>query len=85
MPGGTGTQGGARHPTIGDRVLIGTNATLLGPITVGNDVKIGAESVVIMHDIPDDCTVVGAPGHIVKFKGQRVERRLERTKEPGEG
>ena len=83
--GGTGKHAGKRHPTIGDRVLIGTNATLLGPITVGNDVKVGAESVVIMHDIPDDCTVVGAPGHIVKRGGQRVEAKLERTREPGEG
>lgn len=80
--GGTGKHGGKRHPTIGNRVLIGTNATLLGPIVVGNDVKIGAETVVIMHDIPNDCTVVGAPGHIVKIGGARVERKLERTAEP---
>lgn len=63
-------------------MLIGANATLLGPITVGNDVKIGAETVTIMHDIPTDCTVVGAPGHIVKRGGQRVDERLERTAEP---
>ena len=80
--GGTGKHGGKRHPTIGNNVLIGTNATLLGPITVGNNVKIGAETVVIMHDVPDDCTVVGAPGHIVKIAGARVERKLERTAEP---
>lgn len=63
-------------------MLIGANATLLGPITVGNDVKIGAETVTIMHDIPTDYTVVGAPGHIVKIGGARMERKLERTKEP---
>jgi serine O-acetyltransferase len=80
--GGTGKHAGKRHPTLGDRVLVGTNATLLGPITVGNDVKVGAETVVIMHDIPANTTVVGAPGHIVKRGGERVEAKLERTKEP---
>jgi serine O-acetyltransferase len=80
--GGTGKHAGKRHPTLGDRVLVGTNATLLGPITVGDDVKVGAEAVVIMHDIPANTTVVGAPGHIVKRDGQRVEAKLERTREP---
>jgi serine O-acetyltransferase len=80
--GGTGKHAGKRHPTLGNRVLVGTNATLLGPITVGNDVKVGAETVVIMHDIPANVTVVGAPGHIVKRGGERVEAKLERTKEP---
>jgi serine O-acetyltransferase len=82
--GGTGKHAGKRHPTLGDRVLVGTNATLLGPITVGNDVKVGAETVVIMHDIPPNTTVVGAPGHIVKRDGERVVAKLEKTKEPGE-
>ena len=80
--GGTGKHGGKRHPTIGDNVLIGTNATLLGPITVGDNVKIGAETVIIMHDVPSNSTVVGAPGRIVKLDGRRVERKLERTVEP---
>jgi serine O-acetyltransferase len=61
--------------------LIGTGATLLGPITVGDNVKVGAETVVIMHDIPSNCTVVGAPGRIVKMNGEKVDLRLERTKE----
>jgi serine O-acetyltransferase len=77
--GGTGKHLGKRHPTIGHNVMIGTAATLLGPITVGNNVKIGAESVVIMRDVPPDCTVVGAPGKIVKKDGQRVDLKLERT------
>lgn len=80
--GGTGKHGGKRHPTIGDNVLIGTNATLLGPITVGDNVKIGAETVIIMHDVPSNSTVVGAPGRIVKLDGRRVERKLERTADP---
>jgi serine O-acetyltransferase len=80
--GGTGKHGGKRHPTIGNNVLIGTNATLLGPITVGDNVKIGAETVIIMHDVPSNSTVVGAPGRIVKLNGQRLERKLDRTVEP---
>jgi serine O-acetyltransferase len=80
--GGTGKHAGKRHPTLGNRVLVGTNATLLGPITVGDDVKVGAETVVIMHDIPPNTTVVGAPGRIVKRDGVRVEAKLERTTEP---
>jgi serine O-acetyltransferase len=79
--GGTGKHAGKRHPTIGNNVLIGTGATLLGPITVGDNVKIGAESVIIMHDVPSNCTVVGAPGKIVKLNGEKVDIKLERTKE----
>jgi serine O-acetyltransferase len=79
--GGTGKHKGKRHPTIGNNVLIGTGATLLGPVKVGNHVNIGAETVVIMHDIPSNCTVVGAPGKIVKLNGERVDIPLERTVE----
>jgi len=78
--GGTGKHRGKRHPTIGNNVTIGTAATLLGPINVGDNVKIGAETVIIMHDVPTNCTVVGAPGKIVKKEGQKVDLRLERTK-----
>jgi len=77
--GGTGKHTAKRHPTIGNNVLIGTGATLLGPIVVGDNVKVGAESVVIMHNIPSNCTVVGAPGKIVKLNGQKVDLPLERT------
>lgn len=75
--GGTGHLTGKRHPTLGDRVFVGTGATLLGPIMVGNDVKIGAETVIINHDVPDNCTVVGAPGRIVRRNGRRVNEPLE--------
>lgn len=78
--GGTGHFTGKRHPTLGDRVLVGTGATLLGPIHVGNDVKIGAETVVINRDIPANCTVVGAPGHIVKRDGKRTHEDLPESK-----
>ncbi|MFN3604729.1 MAG: serine O-acetyltransferase EpsC [Leptonema sp. (in: bacteria)] len=70
--GGTGKHKKKRHPTIGDNVFIGTHSTLLGPILVGNNVKIGAETVVVNRDIPSDCTVVGAPGMIVKRGNKKV-------------
>jgi serine O-acetyltransferase len=78
--GGTGNHTGKRHPTIGDNVMIGAHATLLGPITVGNNTKIGAESVIIMHDVPDYCTVVGAPGRIIKINDKKCNEKLPETK-----
>lgn len=70
--GGTGKDKGKRHPTIGDRVVISTGAKVLGPFKVGNDVKIGAGSVVL-KEVPDGCTVVGIPGAVVRFEGQTTE------------
>src|SRR5436190_8337917 len=70
--GGTGFQRGKRHPTIGDRVVIGSGAKVLGPVEVGNCSKIGANSVVI-HDVPENSTDVGNPGHPVRIDGRRVE------------
>jgi serine O-acetyltransferase len=78
--GGTGKHVGKRHPTIGNNVMIGTAATLLGPITVGDNVKIGAETFIINHDVPDNCTVVGAPGLIVRLNSDKVRIRPERSK-----
>lgn len=71
--GGTGKDTGKRHPTIGDRVVISTGAKVLGPFKVGNDVKIGAGSVVL-KEVPDGCTVVGIPGTIVKRAGMRTDQ-----------
>jgi serine O-acetyltransferase len=68
--GGTGFQRGKRHPTIGDDVVVGSGAKLLGPIEVGDRAKIGANSVVI-HDVPPNSTVVGNPGHPVRVDGKR--------------
>jgi serine O-acetyltransferase len=70
--GGTGFARGKRHPTVGDEVMIGSGAKLLGPIEVGNRCKIGANSVVI-HDVPANSTVVGNPGHPVRVDGKRPE------------
>jgi len=70
--GGTGFEAGKRHPTLGDDVTVGSGAKLLGPITVGDRAKIGANSVVI-HDVPEDSTVVGNPGHPVRVDGRRPD------------
>lgn len=67
--GGTGKDTGKRHPTIGDHVVISSGAKVLGPFKVGNNVKIGAGSVVL-KEIPDNCTVVGIPGAIVRRDGK---------------
>jgi serine O-acetyltransferase len=70
--GGTGFEAGKRHPTVGDDVVVGSGAKLLGPVVVGDRAKIGANSVVI-HDVPRDSTVVGNPGHPVRIDGRRPE------------
>ncbi len=66
--GGTGNERGKRHPTVGNRVVIGTGAAILGSIRLGDDVKVGAGSVVV-HSVPDGCTVVGIPARVVKGRG----------------
>ncbi len=78
--GGTGKHRGKRHPTIGDGVLIGTGATLLGPLHVGDRAKIGAGSFIRMHDVPADCTAAGVPARVVKRDGERVDEELPRTR-----
>lgn len=70
--GGTGLEPGKRHPTLEDGVTVGSGAKLLGPIRVGAQAKIGANSVVI-HDVPSNSTVVGNPGHPVRVDGKRPE------------
>ena len=74
--GGVSSSKGKRHPTIGNNVVIGTGAIVLGNITIGNNVRIGAGSVVL-KDIPDDSTVVGIPGEIVKHKGVSIKNELQ--------
>ncbi|HLS63337.1 MAG TPA: serine O-acetyltransferase EpsC [Ruania sp.] len=59
--GGRSMSRGKRHPTVGDRVVIGAGAKVLGPITIGSDVQIGANAVVV-KDVPDEAVVVGVPG-----------------------
>ncbi len=79
--GGTGKHKGKRHPTIGNDVMIGTGAILLGPIKVGNNVKIGANTFILMQDVPDNTTVAGTPGRIVKMNGQSVSIKLSGSEE----
>ena len=74
--GGTGKHRGKRHPTIGNNVVIGTGAILLGPIKVGDNVKIGANSFIFMRDVPSNCTVAGVPARIVKRDGKRRDEPL---------
>ncbi|HUA92439.1 MAG TPA: serine O-acetyltransferase [Terracidiphilus sp.] len=69
--GGTGKGHGKRHPTLCDGVFIGNNANVLGNITVGENSRVGAGSVVL-SDVPPNSTVVGVPAHIVYRNGQRV-------------
>jgi serine O-acetyltransferase len=78
--GGTGKEKGKRHPTIGNHVVIGTGAKVLGSIHVGDHVKIGAGSVVV-HPVPDYSTVVGIPGRVVRTRREPVEE-LEHGKLP---
>ena len=70
--GGTGFARGKRHPTLEDDVTVGSGAKLLGPVTVGHNAKVGANTVVI-EDVPDHTTVVGNPGHPVRVEGKKVE------------
>jgi len=69
--GGTGKDTGKRHPTIGNNVLISTGAKVLGPFTVGDNSRIGANAVVL-QEVPPDSTVVGIKARVVKIAGQRI-------------
>ncbi|PGZ98861.1 serine O-acetyltransferase [Bacillus pseudomycoides] len=73
--GGTGKEKGKRHPTIKDNVLIATGAKVLGSITVGENSKIGAGSVVL-KEVPSHSTVVGIPGRVVIQNGVKVGQEL---------
>jgi len=77
--GGTGKHRGKRHPTIGDNVVIGTGATILGPVNVGSNVHIGANTFIYMVDIPDNATVVGTPAIIVRKDGLKVHLKPQPT------
>ena len=71
--GGTGKEKGKRHPTIGDNVVIAAGASVLGPITVGQNSKVGAGAVVV-KDVPPNCTVVGVPGRLTVCSGERISQ-----------
>lgn len=69
--GGTGKERGKRHPTIGNHVVVGAGAKILGAIKVGDNVKIGANSVVLKN-VPANSTVIGVPARIIKTQGERL-------------
>ncbi len=74
--GGTGKEKGKRHPTVGNNVVIGTGAKVLGNITIGDSSYIGANAVVI-KDVPPNSTVVGVPGRITKQDGKKIDVSLD--------
>jgi serine O-acetyltransferase len=74
--GGTGKQKGKRHPTIGNNVVVGTGAKVLGDISVGDNSYVGANAVVI-KDVPPNSTVVGVPGRITKQDGKKLDLSLD--------
>jgi serine O-acetyltransferase len=82
--GGTGKDTGKRHPTVRDNVVISAGASVLGPIEIGRNSKVGAGSVVI-NPVPENATVVGVPGRIVKMNGRKtpvIDLRHERLPDP---
>jgi len=80
--GGTGKERGKRHPSLGNNVVVGTGAKILGNIKIGDNVQIGANAVVI-RDVPPSSTVVGVPGRITKREGKKIPGvSLDHTKLP---
>lgn len=79
--GGTGKEKGKRHPTLGNNVMVGSGAKVLGPFTVGDNSKIAAGAVVL-SEVPPDSTCVGVPARIVKREGIRVEADLDQITIP---
>ena len=70
--GGTGKDQGKRHPTIGNNVLIGSGAKVLGPFTVGDNSRI-ASNAVVLSEVPPDSTAVGVPARVVRVAGEKVD------------
>ncbi|MCL2403080.1 MAG: serine O-acetyltransferase [Coriobacteriia bacterium] len=81
--GGTGKETGKRHPTLGNGVVVGVNASVLGAIELGNNSKVGGGAVVV-RDVPDDATVVGIPAKIVGEKAEKSEKQSPDCKLPKE-
>ena len=76
--GGSGKEVGKRHPTVGNNVVVGTGAKILGNITIGDNSYIGANAVVL-KDVPPNSTVVGIPGRITKQEGRKIDMDLDHT------
>jgi len=74
--GGTGKDKGKRHPTLGNNVMVGAGAKILGPFKVGDNAKVGANALVL-SEVPPNATAVGVPARIVKLNGERVKRTAD--------
>lgn len=70
--GGTGKDVGKRHPTLGNNVMVGSGAKVLGPFKVGDNARIAANSVVL-REVPEGATVVGVPGRVVRLSGEKLD------------
>lgn len=79
--GGTGKDVGKRHPTLGNNVMVGAGAKVLGPFRIGDGTKIAANAVVLT-EIPENCTAVGIPAKVVKKQGVKVENDLDQIHIP---
>ena len=79
--GGTGKDVGKRHPTLGNNVMVGAGAKVLGPFRIGDNTKI-ASNAVVLEEIPDNCTAVGIPARIVRKEGKKVETDLDQIHIP---
>jgi len=80
--GGTGKERGKRHPTLGNHVVVGAGAKILGGIRVGDNVKVGANSVVL-KSVPANSTVIGVPARVIKMEGERLpEATMDHTNIP---
>lgn len=79
--GGTGKDVGKRHPTLGDNVLVGAGAKVLGPVYIGSNSKIAANAVVL-HPVSENSTAVGIPAKVVKRDGVRVRNDLDQIHIP---
>ena len=74
--GGTGKDHGKRHPTLGNNVMVSTGAKVLGPFKVGDNARIAANAVVL-SEVPDNATAVGAPAQIVRVNGEKVKKYVD--------
>jgi len=74
--GGTGKETGKRHPTLGNNIVVGAGAKILGNITIGNNSYVGANAV-ILRNVPANSTVVGVPGHITKQAGKKIDLLMD--------
>lgn len=79
--GGTGKHTGKRHPTLGNNVMVGSGAKVLGPFKVGDGAKI-ASNAVVLEEVPDNATAVGVPARVVRINGKRVADDLDHVHIP---